>query len=105
MTKLQEERANFTRSNAFIRESRESKFYYRSATAILLNLQRKAKAKKDNSALRALSREMVEAGYYSPKIALAAVDLMIAKKLWKATESQLPWKAFAATIAPEWGNK
>ena len=102
-TKLQKERAHFTRANAFIRLSREEKFqqiHY----ALTERLQ---KAKSDET-LREVAREMVDQGYYSPKCPIPQVERMLVVKLFRLSgrkQTTAEWQKFVREVAPAWAAK
>ena len=103
-TKLQSERDHFTRANSFIRSSREDRFMkiHQSLTAKL------RQAPKNNETLRKVAREMVEAGYYSPKGSINQVEHMLVVKLFRLSgldQGKRSWQKFVKEVAPDWSKK
>jgi len=102
-TKLQRERANFTRSNSFIRSSRQERF-----ERIHANLTERLRQANSNEFLRQTAEEMVKQGYYSPKGAISAVEHMLVVKLFRlsgAKQTFTEWQKFVRAVAPAWAEK
>lgn len=95
-TPLQKARDSFTKSNSYLRASRDSRF-----TDIHVGLQHDLYLHRgDPKFLRSVVEDMVVAGYYSPKIPWSQIERMLLTKLYHLSGARTSLRQFVALHAP-----
>lgn len=109
--KLPEVRATFTKANTYIRWRRDRAFQPDRTRMLVDNLRNSQDRGRGRKSLRKMATRLVAGGYYSPKISIKAVELMVLKKLWRqyndsvvTAGNRAEWDAFVRFTIGDWNN-